>query len=301
MAKREPGPRRELEPLHTKGYVHLPHLREKLEWLYGYHPFVNTQYQLASELKVSPATLSTWLNGTRYTDPTTVATVNPDSIPIKHYRSFLDIWGLPGPILEIEDLTEFKNALATFEAGRGPWEKLVRAVPDDESIEIITNAQRGLVDPEDEEDPGIVQLHAGDEIMLRARHPDARHAVMLLQDRVGWSSLRPNPRWRETEVEGEVLFPRQPSDGAARFARLDMVGGVHRVMVIFTEDPLPAAVLEILLARPMDVGSLNRVVSVVQNRLAAGPGKCRILSRRFVVSSAARDGRSSEAKAHDAN
>src|SRR5690349_377009 len=227
MTKKEPGSRRELEPVHTKGYVHLPHLREKLEWLYGYHPFVNTQYQLANELKVSPATLSTWLNGTRYTDPRTVATVNPDSIPIKHYRSFLDIWGLPGPILEIEDLAEFKNALATFEAGRGPWEKLVRAVPDDESIEIVTNVQRGLIDPEDEDDPGIVQLRAGDEILLRAAHPGARHAVMLLQDRVGWSSLRPNPRWRETEIDGEIVFPRQGRDEAPRFARLDMVGGIH--------------------------------------------------------------------------
>jgi hypothetical protein len=42
MTKKESGSRRELEPVHTKGYMHLPHLREKLEWLYGYHPFVNT-------------------------------------------------------------------------------------------------------------------------------------------------------------------------------------------------------------------------------------------------------------------
>jgi hypothetical protein len=300
MTKKESGNRRELEPVHTKGYMHLPHLREKLEWLYGYHPFVNTQYQLASELKVSPATLSTWLNGTRYTDPRTVATVNPDSIPIKHYRSFLDIWGLPGPILEIEDLIEFKNALATFEAGRGPWEKLVRALPDDESIEIVANAQRGVIDPEDAEDPGIVQLYAGDEVLLRAHQPGARHAAMLLQDRVGWSSLRPNPRWPDTQVDGEIIFPRQGTDDAPRFARLDTVGGVHRVLVIFTEEPLPAGVLQILLARPMDIGSLNHTVSVLQNRLAAGPGKCRILSRRFLVSPVptrkARNGDDTEAR-----
>jgi hypothetical protein len=268
--------------------MHLPRLREKLEWLYGYHPFVNTQYQLASELKVSPATLSTWLNGTRYTDPRTVATVNPDSIPIKHYRSFLDIWGLPGSLLEIEDLTEFKNALATFEAGRGPWEKLIRALPDDESIEIVANAQRGIVDPEDEEDPGIVQLHAGDEILLRVPNPNRRHAVMLLQDRIGWSSLRPNPRWVETLADGDIVFPRQGAEGAPRFARLDMVGGVHRVLVIFTDDPLPAGVLDILMGRPLEVGSLNHAVSAIQNRLAAGPNKCRILCRRFVVSPGAR-------------
>lgn len=288
MKPKESGGRRELDPVHTKNHIHLPHLREKLEWLYGSHPFVNTQYQLASELHVSPATLSTWLNGTRYTDSRTVATVNPDSIPIKHYRSFLDIWGLPAHVLELDDIVEFKRALGASEASRGPWEKLTRAFPDNGGIEIISNVQRGVVDPEDVEDPGIVQFLAGDEILLRVPNPSRRHAVLLLQDRIGWSSLRPNPRWRDTQIEGDMVFPRQIADGAPRFARLDMVGGVHRVLAILTEDPLPTSILDILMAQPMDIGSLNQTVSLFQSRLAAGPDKCRVLSRRFLVSPPAR-------------
>jgi len=34
-----------LEPVFTAGYVHVLHLREKLRWLYGHHPFVNAQYK----------------------------------------------------------------------------------------------------------------------------------------------------------------------------------------------------------------------------------------------------------------
>ena len=52
--------RRHLDPTHTTRYVHIPHLREKLEWLYGYHPLIKSQERLADELEVSPATLSTW-------------------------------------------------------------------------------------------------------------------------------------------------------------------------------------------------------------------------------------------------
>ena len=48
-----------------------------------------------------------------------------------------------------------KSALATFEAGRSAWEKLVRAVPDGDYIEIIANGNRGIIDPDDEEDPAF--------------------------------------------------------------------------------------------------------------------------------------------------
>jgi hypothetical protein len=85
-----------------------------------------------------------------------------------------------------------------------------------------------------------------------------------------------------------MVFPRQIADGAPRFARLDMVGGVHRVLAILTEDPLPTSILDILMAQPMDIGSLNQTVSLFQSRLAAGPDKCRVLSRRFLVSPPAR-------------
>ena len=90
MTQQEGG-RRVLPPRFTKGYTHIPQLREKLPWLYGTHPIVRTQYLLARELKVSPGTLSTWLSGVTYKDGLSVAPQNPDCIPTRHYRAFMAI------------------------------------------------------------------------------------------------------------------------------------------------------------------------------------------------------------------
>lgn len=278
-----PG-KKQIEPTFTKGYTHIPRLREKLNWLYGHHPFIKTQEKLAKELHVSPATLSTWLNGTRYTDTKTVATSNPDSIPTKHYRGFLDLWGLPAAVLEIDDIGEFRNALGTFEAGRSPWEKLIRALPDDETIEIIANAERGIIDPDEEDEKGIVHLRANDEIMLRIVNPGLRYGVLLSQDRNGWSTLLPNSRQTNASVDSALIFPRQNERSQTRYAALDGILGVHRIVAIFTSEPLPSGVMDILLGRPMDLGGLNHTVSVFQSRLAAGPKDCRMFSRRFLVS-----------------
>jgi transcriptional regulator with XRE-family HTH domain len=276
--------RRELDPTYTRGYVHIAHLRDKLPWLYSLHPSVESQKNLARALRVSQAQLSNWLNGTRYSDSRTIASVNPDSIPIKHYRSFLDIWGLPAEILEMEDLVEFRSTIEHFEGGRSAWEKLVRAVLDDDSIEIIPeNATRGLIDPDEEEEAGIPHYCVGDRVMLRVANLGYRHGVMLEQDRSVWVSLQPNSRRRDTILTGPMIFPRQRPEGPPRFARLEGAG-LHRVLVILTDEALPASVLELFISPPIDTGSLNYAATVLQNRLAAGPDKCRLLSQRFLAS-----------------
>ena len=112
--------KRQLEPTYTKRYVHIPRLREKLEWLYSYHPTVKKQKDLARELGVSPAALSGWLNGKTYSDSTTIAPTNPDCIPIRCFPKFVDIWALPISVLELSDMTEFKGALLSFRTGHGP-------------------------------------------------------------------------------------------------------------------------------------------------------------------------------------
>jgi transcriptional regulator with XRE-family HTH domain len=112
--------KRQLEPTYTKRCVHIPRLREKLEWLYGYNPTVKRQKDLARELGVSPATLSSWLNGRTYSDSTTIASVNPDCIPIRYFPKFVDIWALPISVLELSDLTEFKDTLLSLRTGHGP-------------------------------------------------------------------------------------------------------------------------------------------------------------------------------------
>ena len=275
--------KRVLEPLFTSNYVHVPHLAAKLEYLYVYHPFIKTQKQLAKTLDIQSSTITGWKKGTEHNDSTTVAVVNPESIPTKYYGQVLGLWGLPAGIMELDDFTEFKNTVATFEAGRGPWERLVREVRDDDSIEIVANATRGLIDPDDVEDQNLPQFRAGDAIMLRVAKSGFRHGVMLLQDRVSWSCLRPNPRRRETtEIDGELVFPRQIG-GPPRFAEVSAIGGIYRVIVILTHEPLPKGALEILLSEPMNVGSLNQVVPVLQNWTGTGSKQGRLLGRRFLV------------------
>src|SRR5277367_1838424 len=92
--------RRHLAPVHTTRYVYIPHLRKKLEWLYGYHPLIKNQERLAHELDVSPATLSAWLNGKRYTDASTVATVKGFTVATKRFREFINIWAIPDAVIE---------------------------------------------------------------------------------------------------------------------------------------------------------------------------------------------------------
>lgn len=275
--------KRLLEPTYTPGYVHIPHLRKKLRWLYAHHPFVNAQYKLARALGVAPATLSTWLNGTQYDDAHTVAPVNPDSIPIKHFPAFMDLWGVPRAVLELEELADFKNALDTVESGRGAWEKMLISVPDSESIEIISNANRGIIDPDDEADPNVPQFLANDEILIRAANPGLFHGILLLQDRFGWSCLRPSRHAKETAVSEVLIFPRQNAEGPARFARFDAVGGVHRVIAIFLSDPPSESVLDILLMQPIDPGSLNHIAALFQNLRSAGADRCQLMGRRFLV------------------
>ena len=284
----EPG-KRELDPAYTRGYVHIPHLRDKLPWLFSLHPSVDSQKKLARALRISPAQLSTWLNGTRYSDARTIAPLNPDSIPVKHFRSFIDIWGLPAEILEIEDLAEFRSAIEHFEGGRGAWEKLVRAVEDD-GVEIIReNATRALVDPDEEEESGLPQFREGERIMVRVAKPGCRHGVLMEQDRGGWICLRPNSRAPETELAGGLIFPRQRPEGPPRFARIEGAG-MHRLLAILTDEVLPRRLLDLLMRQPIEVGVLNYAATILQDRLAANGSKCRLMSRRFLVSSAAANG-----------
>ncbi len=224
----------------------------------------------------------------RHSDARTIAAVNPDSIPIKHFQSFVDIWGLPTEILEVTDLAEFRSAIQHFEGGRGAWDKLLRAVPDDDdAIAIIPeSASRGLVDPDDEQDAGLIRFPIGERLVLKVAAQAFRHGIMLEQDRLGWTSLRPNSHWLPTELNGELVFPRQLPDQSARFARLE-VPGLHRILVILSATPLPAPVLELLLRRPIDVGSLNYMATVLQDRLTATPDDCRLFSRRFVAATPA--------------
>jgi hypothetical protein len=276
--------KRVLEPVFTPSYVHVPHLAAKLEYLYVYHPFIKTQKELSRALKVQSSTITGWKKGTEHNDATTIAVVNPESIPTKYYGQVLGLWNLPAGLMELTDLSDFKNTVATYEAGRGPWDRLVREIRDDASIELIGNTSRGLIDPDDLEDVSLPQFEAGDEIMLRVAKPGFRHGVILHQDRVSWSCIRPSPRRRDpTEIETDLVFPRQIAGSPGRFAKVPAIGGVNRVVVILTQEPLPKGVMDILLSEPMTQSSLNQVVPVLQNWTGSGSKQGRLLGRSFLV------------------
>lgn len=269
----------------TPRHVLIPNLKEKVELLYQYHPNIRRQYELAETLKVAPSTLATWINGVPNSDG---VRVNPGTIPAKHLKAFANVFGVPGAILEMEDFAEYKNAYVTFESGRGAWEKLVRSLPDNDLIEIVVNEERKFVPPdEDLGEEGLLRVGNGDEVMLRVRNPGLRHGALLAHDRDGWQALRPTPRWKETEIGEALLYPRPTSEGLPQFAVMEG-SGVHTVLAVFTRDPLPGRVLEALHASALARDELDQTVSFFNGLLAAGPEKCRMFSRRFLVTSSAR-------------
>jgi hypothetical protein len=282
------GPKREIKPIFTKGYKHIPHLKEKLLWLYGFLQGIRSQRDHAAAIGVSPAAFSTWINGSLFKDRAgNAARANPESIPAKYYGKFVKSCGLPSEILDLPDFSEFKAALDHFEisaAGSAAgWEKLIGGLPEDDRIEIIAeNATRTLVDPEEEEADGIPRYRVGDRIMVRVANHAWRYGLLLEEDRGGWIALRPSRRVPETTLDGPLLFPRQSPGRPPRFARLDGVG-LHRVLVILTKTTLPAGVLEVLMQRPIDAGKLNYFASVLQKRCAGDKEACLFMSRRFVA------------------
>ena len=108
--------RRQSQTKRTNEPARIPHLGEKLEWLYRYHPVVKSHDEFARRLGVSPAFVS---NGTRCADDCIVTLVDADRIPAKYLERFLDIWALPASVLELADLNKFKRALAAHEASQG--------------------------------------------------------------------------------------------------------------------------------------------------------------------------------------
>jgi hypothetical protein len=268
----------------TPRHVRIPRFKEKLELLFRYHPFIRRQYEFCEEVGVSAATGSTWINPPPDADG---VFVNPGTVPAKHFNSVANVFGVPGPVLLMEDLAEFEKALATFESGRGAWEKLVRALPNDDKVEIIVNEEKRIVDPdEDDEDRGLLRVRNGDEIFIRVTNPTLKHAILLQRDPDGWSSLRPTRRAKDTEVEGALIYPRANPAGMPRFAIVEG-SGVHQVLAIFTRDPLPGWITDMFIADSLADG-LDRAVGVFHNLLAAGPDKCRMFGRRFLVTNSPR-------------
>jgi hypothetical protein len=277
-------PKRGIKPIFTKGYKHVPHLKEKLLWLYGFLQGVECQRDHAAAIGVSPAAFSTWINGSLFKDTAgNSARANPESIPAKYYGKFVRSCGLPAEVLELPNLDEFKTALEHFDSQSGGWTKLVGSLPDDDRIEIIAeNATRTLVDPDEEEVDGVPCYRVGDRIMVRVTNQGWHYGLLLEEDRGGWTALRPNARAPEAALEGPLLFPRQTPGKPPRFARLDGVG-LHRVVVVLTKTPLPNGVLDVILQRPIDSAKLNYVASVLQKHRAADKDACLLMSRQFIA------------------
>lgn len=278
------SPKRGIKPTFTKGYKHVPHLKEKLLWLYGFLQEIECQRDHAAAIGISPAAFSTWVNGSLFKDGAgNTARANPESIPAKYYGKFVRSCGLPAEVIELPDLAEFKTALEHFESQSGSWAKLVGSLPDDDRIEIIAeNATRTLVDPDEEEVDGVPRYRVGERIMLRVANHGWRYGLLLEEDRGGWTALRPNPRAPEAALEGPLLFPRQVPGKPPRFARLDGVG-LHRVLVVLTKTALPNGVLDVILQRPINSAKLNYVASALQKLRAADKDACLLISRKFIA------------------
>ena len=83
--------------------------------------------------------------------------------------------------------------------------------------------KRELGDPDEEEELGVPRFPVGTRLMLRVPSGGLRHGALLEYDRSGWVSLRPNPRWTETELDGIPVFnqdeDRNPPPKVSDFKR----------------------------------------------------------------------------------
>jgi hypothetical protein len=192
--------------------------------------------------------------------------------------------GVPEDVLLMEEIPAFRQGLAQCDGEPSPWDDLVAALPDDSVIEIVKHVTRGLSNPDIEPDPNLPTLRAGEEIMLRVANPGMSHATLLLHDRSGWSCLRPTATRPETRAEESIVFPRQADQASPKFAKIQDPTGLHRILAIFTAQPLPQEVLSTLLQPTIDSRNLDQAAGFIRQLLSASPDACRLVSRRFLVS-----------------
>src|SRR5262245_27626043 len=99
MSSNKNGGKRLLQPLYTDDYVHVPHLEWKLKRLYGVHPTIKTQALLAEAMNVKSSTITGWKAGRQFADAANVAISNPESVPVKRFPEFVQIWSLPESVI----------------------------------------------------------------------------------------------------------------------------------------------------------------------------------------------------------
>ena len=269
---------------YTPRHIRIPHLAEKIELLYVIPPTMRKQFELARALKVAPATLTQWIRGVPDKEG---VRANPGTIPAKHFGAFANTFGLEREVLEMEDFSAFKKTFDSCESGRGAWEKLIRPLQENDTIEIIINDYRRIIDPDEEDAEGLTRISSDAEVMIRVPNQGLPYGVLLQEDTDGWWSMRPNSKSKETEVDDALVYPRQEAIGPKRFAIFQGTG-LHLVLAIFTAEPLPGRIIDALLRTPVDVESLNRSVPYFNDLLAVGHEKCRMFSRRFIVYNAPR-------------
>jgi hypothetical protein len=254
--------------------VRIPHLKEKIDLLFRYHPSIRRQDQLAIAMRIGPSGLQGGLR--------------PDTVSRRDFSALVDIFGVPAAVLESEDLAELKRAFVP-EAGRSAWNRLAGVLSDDEAIEFVVHDGERIIDPErDADHGGILRVYADQQIMVRVENPGFGHGVLLQQDRNGWHPLWPNLESKETEVKDALVFPRQSPGGTPRFAPL-IDSSVHSVLAIFTQQPLPSDVVNAFMGNTLDViddHDLDRAASILIKLIIAG--KAKLLSRRFLLTNVPR-------------
>lgn len=112
-------------------------LGQKLTYLYGRHPTICSNEELAKALKIDPRNISYWIYGS--------PTQKPNRVPDKHVNILCDIFSVRQNILLSLSFNQFKAALDggiwldfVKKALRWRWLRLVRC-----------DASRGLVFPKD--------------------------------------------------------------------------------------------------------------------------------------------------------
>ncbi|MGH8474766.1 MAG: helix-turn-helix domain-containing protein [Methylococcales bacterium] len=95
--------------------THVPHLKSKIQRLYGRNPEICNQRQLAGKLEISETNLSNILNR------------DDETVPDKHLNRICELTNIQRRWMEKDDLPAFEQHLNNALTVRsGPWHSLVR-------------------------------------------------------------------------------------------------------------------------------------------------------------------------------
>jgi hypothetical protein len=136
----------------ARNFVRVPALEKKLSWLYGRHPQIRSDGDLAKQMGVSRTRIHELIYGKTQGGPGT--------FPIKSLELLCSFFAdyVDRETMGCPDLDEFRRRIE--ERPRQVWARRLEDTPDTPDLEIVGNRTKGIVDPDEIELHGLPEFPA---------------------------------------------------------------------------------------------------------------------------------------------